>query len=315
MDLIDVKEYIKRIDSVKGADISKLPSGESNDNFLLENDGKKYVLRHSRTDIPSKNFLYNEHIVLLFLESKKISFVPRSIFYDKNKKIHIISYVGSKKLEMNKLVPDQLERLVSNLSKIYFINPDDFVKFCKNRKLKVNKTKSPLYSIRTYGVQRFNYVKKHCNDRSIIDWIEPKLMENVRLTKQRQFSLQNLHFVHGDIPNNIRVDDDEIWIIDWEIARLSYEDNPSYILVYKNISENQRNFIIKKYVKYFKTTYDDLEEKISLDEKTILINDVIWAAMRYVEMRMKDMDGSEKYHKLTLARMKIYDKKYNGSIL
>ena len=65
-----------------------------------------------------------------------------------------------------------------------------------------------------------------CPEKEIIDWIGPRLKENVGYLKTRKWKEGDLIFTHGDLTGaNIVKYGHKLYFIDWERARFVYNVN------------------------------------------------------------------------------------------
>jgi len=76
MSLAEIKNYLIRQGLLRNPVISLLGKGESNLNYLAEEDGHKYVVRITRSDVPSRARFETEHHFMLFMEALGITFAP-----------------------------------------------------------------------------------------------------------------------------------------------------------------------------------------------------------------------------------------------
>jgi predicted Ser/Thr protein kinase len=308
--LAAVNNYLKKINSFKNSEVTTLNKGHNNECFLIRINDMKYVLKRVRTDTITESNLKNEYIVLKFLKTQDITFVPQPVLYDDNERIIIVTYVGKMDSSLKDLKDEQVERLIFNLKEISLIDHKEFDEFCKNSGYKINKPETPLASLKKYGVERFEYVRKNCPDHNIIEWIVPKLEKNIESIKNSKFNNSNIILVHGDLGSNIRIDENDVWIIDWELARLSFENTPAYSFIHGGLSEEQKEFYLKAYAKQFNLSKKELKIKILFDEEIIMVNDVIWAAMRYSTSIKLGKPDWKKYYDLTRERIKKFECKF-----
>jgi len=102
------------------------------------------------------------------------------------------------------------------------------------------------------------------------------------------------------------MENDKIWMIDWEFAAISYGHELAYSKIHSYPTPDQFEFSVKKYASHSGLKEQILYNEIVLEEKVTRVNDVIWAAMKWGENK-KDKNESIKYKELTCKRIKLYD--------
>lgn len=299
-----IKNYCSANKELKDADIILLKHGRNHDVFLLKTSGNKYAAHVGRGERDSGSVLSNSFISLKYLEEKCIDFVPRIISFDNNEDILVETYVGEEHIKFSNLNEKFLDTFVKQLTTIHSLDHKDFQKFCEEEGYAKPKIQMPLDEIQTFGIDRFEIVKRLCADKVVIDWIEPKLKENILLL-ETIVGAQTPILIHGDIGNNTRIENQKIWMIDWEFSRISYWHELAYIKIHSHPSQDQFTYLVKKYSHYSGLSTDDLYKEINVEEKVTRANDVIWAAMKWGEN--KDNEEVTKYKNLTHKRMKLYE--------
>jgi predicted Ser/Thr protein kinase len=312
MSINEIKQYIKQIGLDNKPVISKLGQGESNNNFLIDYGNVKYVLRKSREDSTTKSRLYNENIILKFLEEEGLSFVPKVINYNKNKDILIISFIPGTSCSVKDLSIKQFDTLSKHLKKISNLKFIDFLNFCKKNKFKKPIIDSPEKSFKKYTLAPYKYIYKNEEDSNFLKWAKEKietLTDNNKVNKRKG----KISFNHGDLVDNLMIDKNDVYIIDWEFARFSqsnsYEGNWGYVFAHENVSKKLTEYIITKQAQLSGVKTQRIKQDIFISIQKNILNSTLWAAQRYLEMKAIDMKGWKKYRKLMITRMNCYDKK------
>ena len=300
-----IKNYCSANKELKGADITLLKRGHNHDAFLLKTSNNTYIAHVGRRKKDSGSSLCNSFRSLKYLEAKGINFVPRIISFDNNKDILIETYVGEEHIKFSNLNEKFLDTFAKQLVKIHSLDYKDFQRFCEKGRHSKPKIQTPLDEIQSFGVDRFKIVKRLCRDKAVIDWIKPKLKENILLL-ETMVGAQTPILIQGDIGNNTRMKNQKIWMIDWEFSRITYGHELAYIKIHSHPSTKQFTYLVKKYSHYSGLSMDDLYKEINIEEKITRVNDVIWAAMKWGENK-DDNDDVVKYKNLTYKRIELYE--------
>ncbi len=309
MKINEVKKYLKEIKFCDKAKVKRLSDGYSNHNFLIETEKDKFVLRCNMDEVTSKNRLYNEHVVLKFLEEEKIDFVPRSTFYDKKNKRHIISFICGRRITYGELRKKHVKSFARNLAKATYLKFDNFEKFCKKNNYNKIDKKKKKNSFEIYTLTPFRYVEKNLKDKQLVDWLREKVEINSKL---KFYGRKRKWFAHGDIASNMMVYRNNIYFIDWELARfMSLRRDPTglgYAMPKYSVEKNIRDAIVKEFSKESKIDSVVLNKNIDVTIQRVALNDILWAIERFLKMKMKKLKGWKKYYKLSQERIKNYDR-------
>ena len=299
-----IKNYCSYDKELKDVNITSLKHGQNYDVFLLQTSSNKYVAHVGRGKRDSGSSLSNSFKSLKYLEARDINFVPRIISFDNNEDILVETYVGEENIKFSDLSEEFLDIFVKQLVKIHSLDYKDFQNFCEENGYAILQIQTPLDGIQVFGLDRFKMVQRLCPDQTVINWIEPKLKENVLLLKT-VVRAQTPGLRHGDIGDNIRIENKKIWIIDWELSSISSKRELTYIKIHSCSSPEQFKLIVKKYSYYSGLSINDLYNEIGVKEKVTRVNDVIWAAMKWGENKDNNADAV-KYKNLTYKRIKLY---------
>lgn len=268
--------------------ISELGLGESNLNYLVAANNKKFVVRiNMDTNSPDKS--KREFKALKIVESLHI--YPKAFVLDESKKyisetFVIIEYVEGNSLDKAKKKLDikvirKLAQLVANLHSLKI-------------KKKLPKER-PTYNSWILTIkERINYIKKQRSkyfDNDDFDRLLDKTFSEVRLIAKNA-KYKNIFLIgHGDIcQQNIIVHNGELKLIDWE--SLGLRDPASDIgMIFEgfgiDFSKEQEEEFLKEYLKvrYDKT----LRGRLKTFRPIIQFEQFVWATMHVFEIGEKEM--------------------------
>lgn len=283
-----------------------IKNGYSSDIYELENESGKYIAHIGKAIKDSGSSFLNSFRTLKYLESVGISFVPRALLFLEKEDFLIETFVGKEHVSFVDLDEKHLDIFTRQLVEIHRLDYRDMQKFCEREGLPIPEVLTPLHNIKLYGFDRFEIVQQHCPDKDTVDWIRPKLEENKAiLEKYTENRTPGLRW--GDIGNNTRMEEGNIFFIDWEFASITYGHELSYIKIHSHPSEKQLKLLVEKYSEHSKIPEEELYREIEIGEKVTRVNDVIWAAMKWGQNKADEVE-SEKYKKLTKERIKLYEK-------
>lgn len=206
--------------------ISFIGQGEGHESYLANNITDRVVVRVKRSDTPFISGFQNEHLQLLFLESQNITFAPKSLYYDSQKEVHVISYVEGVDVSFLELDDTQLKTLVSYITQLETIDYKTYLDFLH----KYNNAQPAQAEMQ-------NRIKHNYNNRlaviekrqdlltqEITDFLE-WCKENFTIFIAMVNKIQTIkYYMHGDLrlnngTSNIRVaHDGTVNLIDWEAA-------------------------------------------------------------------------------------------------
>lgn len=142
--------------------------------------------------------------------------------------------------------------------------------------------------------------------------MEERLKENKKAIENQTTTRPLL--VHGDLGDNIRRDDGNLYVIDWELSRFAHGPELGYIIIHGHLDRDQARCLLSSYAREMKRDLKSLEREIARDMKIIKVNDVIWAARRYAQMLERGMEDADKYRKMAFQRKREYREMVNGLI-
>lgn len=284
--------------------------GFNHDIFRLEKGKKLYIAHIGRGRRDSGSSLLKAYRVLKFLEFKKVAFVPRVISYSKKSDILVQTYVGIRNALFKSLSNKGVKQFVAQLYLIHSLDHKEYKKYCKKHNLPIPYIESGKQSIRTYGIDRFNIVKKRCPNKRVTKWIKVRLKKNVnnvyRSSTSNKEHAHKPHICWGDIGGNIRIGGDRMYFIDWEFSSIGYGTELGYIKIHSHPTAKQFRQLVRLYSQHSGVPQKKILENIKLEERITRVNDVIWAAMKWGEA--ETAGDIKKYKKLTFERIKIYRK-------
>ena len=304
-----LEKYCATVDILLNPRITLRKIGYNYDVYYLYTKTGRYVARVEKGKRDSGSSLENANTVQMFLKSKKINFVPKNVKYDREKGIHVETYVGTRDISIKKLDTKLLDCFMKQLSKVHSFQYREIRQFCIKNNFPMLGEITPLGSLQIFGIDRFEIVKKLCPDNKVIAWIKPKLEHNISFLKGMENKGKPFLQV-GDL-TDIRTDGTSTWIIDWEYTSISYGYELSYIKIHVRPSKEKFRTMVRLYAKHSGKLVSDLYEGMEVAERMTRLNDVTWAAMKWGEtdngiMKVGNNKGLS-YEKLTRKRIKLYE--------
>lgn len=275
-------------------------SGLSNSNFIIEENGKKYIVR-SNKDKPSKsiNILENEHHTLKFLESKNINFVPRSIYYDKENNIHILRYLDGKQKRFKNISLPRMQEAIEKLHQINIL-ASEYDKYCKKHKIKQLQPKSEVESIHKQIISKLETVPTIHIFYQYKKWILNRLKKD--FTKYK-INKNKIFLNHGDPADNLIIYKKEIFIIDWEYVRFTYGPGLVHILAHGRLNYDKEKTLLKIYEKISGIPYQELYVKTYTEKMAHYL-------LKIAKILNKKLDADEKETKEHIENIKNLQELY-----
>ena len=304
-----LKKYLEEKLSQKINNISKSGEGENNNTFLIETSVSKYIAKQKKDNVNS-NLLYNEYVILKYLEKEKINFCPKIISYDSSRNILITDYFPGKICLVKNMNKDKLDILLKNLSILHKLKYEKFMNFCNDNKFKIPVLNSTEKHFELVCTTPYNYIKKKCNDKEIYQWIN----EHYKYMKKEILKYKDeLEFVHGDLRENLIEFDNNLFFIDWEFARFTndYLTELADIIVYSDLPKETIDIFVNNYIEKTKLNHNNFIKKLSFALKFVSLGDVLWSANKYLTLKKIKNPNWTKYYNLTnkriLERNKYFD--------
>jgi len=311
MKLTEVKKYLTVKNLFDSPKISRLGKGNNYQVFKIEENGESFSLRMSRTDVLSDNRLRHEFFILKFLNEEGIEFVQKPVFYDRQKKISLLTYVPGKEYAVSGLNKKKLEKFIEQLYVLHSLKYKKFQSFCKKNRFSVGPPQTTSDAVKKYGFKRFDFVLKNVKGLAEIDWVKPKLEDSIAFAKGNDFKTK-LIFNHKDLAGaNIFSDKEKLYFIDWDKGKFlqSIDFGLSYMFIHddKCFKAKQKK-IIKLYSDVAKISEDELWERVNRKFKIIKVNDIIWSLMMFAATKKEGGGDANRYLRLTKRRIKEYEK-------
>lgn len=318
MKISEVKNYLKQKKLFMDCKVRILGRGSNYQVFLIDDATGQFVLRVGRDDVAICNKLENEFHILEFLETQNIDFVARPILWDKKKRISILTFIPGEEKSVSKLTPKRLDLFVRQLIELHSLKLSSYKRFCKKKNINFEQVETPMDAIHQYGIARFDYIKKNCDDRKLVDWIEVRLKANVENIRKTKWTQKQIIFNHNDLAGaNIIVDKNNIRFIDWEHARFLYSTTFGLRHIFNHddgMTRGKREKLIYLYAKYSSKGVREIKRAIQDNFRVSKLNDIIWAVMTYTEMRQKGMRGAEQYMEMAEVRIGEWKKESRKSV-
>lgn len=280
--------------------IEELEKGESNETFQIEDEDRKLIVRISKEG--SEDRISHERDVLQFLEQQNIENVPQVIHYEEDtpleRPILVESSVGGERLDIEDATADQIEKLAEFMAEIHSIPVEKYNEFFgTDYPSSVTLEEELVNDFERYSREPYE------DYRSLTESINQRVEELYRKQKDliEEASEMDLEvpwtFVHGDIPNNIRQDGDEVYIVDWELADVGVP----YIELIEfftsgGVSEEKQKALLEEYERRYELP-EDWRESAELIEKFHGFNSMIWAAKK------KEQRDNSKYNEIFEERL------------
>ncbi|MDO8260462.1 MAG: phosphotransferase [Candidatus Magasanikbacteria bacterium] len=242
----DVNDYLTKKNFFPEFKIIGKRSGLSNCNYIIETPKGKYILRANKIKPSgSTNLLVDEYNVLKFFSELKLDFVPKTVFFDEEKNIHLLSYIEGRKIRFRNISQKGMEQAIAKLYQINLL-ADKFLDYCLKNNLTFKSPKSEVDRLRIRIEKKINDV----NDDSIFSetkkWVIRRLEEDFPRQKIDQ---TRIFLNHGDPADNLILNKGNISIIDWEYSRLTYGPGLVHILAHGSMGKEKEEKLLQFYSK------------------------------------------------------------------
>ena len=305
-----IKKYLEENFPDKNLSIKLIKNGYNQNVYQVTNskDNEKFITRIGNHSRDSGSSLENHIRALMYFEYKNIKYTPKIISYNLKKSISIESFLGTNDLLVENFSSILLKKFANQLVEIHSLEAKDYLSFCKKNKLGSVVVQNLIKEKKTYCIDRFSVVKRLHKDKKLIEFIYKEidsLYKGVAKTKN-----ERPHLIWGDVGNNFRVSGNRLYFIDWEFSRIGYGNELAYIKVHTHLSASQFERLLSFYADASKNSREKLEKDISIEEKKIRLNDIIWAAMKSVQSTTEN--DTKKFDRLTNKRRKLYKQLYGA---
>jgi len=313
MNPITIKHYLTERRLLDHPKVRLLGRGEANSNYLAEDGNRRYVVRIARDDVPHDARFETERHFILFIESLGIKFAPRSICYDSAHELHIVSYIEGADVSVIDLDETQMSIFVDQLKQLNRITYDQYVAWWAKSGQAVQKPQSLAMRNKTNIDKRLHVIRSLADGTSfvkkVLDWAEPKI--DMLYTAQREAPLKTT-FLHDDLRwneggGNIRVTDDGIAFIDWELSGFFENAAPEIGDVLGSIPSTVDKIISKNlYLTYTagEPNVEELNRSIRYGVLWGRLGNPLWAAERYCILQDENHPNAKRYKLLAELGMK-----------
>ncbi len=306
-----LKNFLLRKKLLKNYKINPLAVGNNYYVFTACRQNKKYTIRVGKSTAPKIN-LTRQFVFLSYLQNKNINFAPAPLYFNKKYNLFICQFITGKNLVQKKINKKILYQLATKLATLHRLTYQDFKNFCLSNTLPVFQSEKPWENINIYGWKRFRYIKLHCPEKNFVKWIEPKLEKSSEEIKKIPLNKYSVILDHGDISRaNILLYKNKMTFIDWANVRFLYslDHKLTYLFEHAFFSPTEQKQFLDCYLNllpFIKPT--KLEMLIKKERAALRIRDVIWSTYMYTKSVINKSPDFKKYKKMTLSRIKNYEK-------
>lgn len=294
-------------DAINLSDFSleRMESGESNETFRAEDGDRKLIVRTSKED--SEDRIAHERDVLRFLQKQNMENVPKIVHYEEDTSLSqpviVESYIGHDELDIEEATAEQIRNLANLIAKFHSISVAEYNEFFgTDHPSKVTLEEELAIDFEEYSKKPYEDYRSKADDvDERIEELYGKQQELIEEAGEMDVEVP-WTFVNGDIMNNIRQKDDEIYIVDWELAGVGVP----YIELIEfftsgRVSEEKQEALLEEYERRYELP-EDWRESAELIEKFHGFNSMIWAANK------KEQREEPKYDQMFEERMEQLEK-------
>lgn len=288
----EARSYLNELEGFKDSEIEEVLEGKHNRNFVFTSQSGKYVLRVKKAEQePGK--LENEWKILEFLDEQDIEFAPKTVHFDRNKRVHIVEFVGEEDVELGNLDRDELESWVSNLAKLHSISYQEFTDFCQRKGYEKCRAESRTDIVQKW-ISKVPELEDVPNGDSIVNWVKDRL-EDVKPEIENE-SFERTGLTHGDLAHSTRKGD-QLYLIDWEFAKVTESPELSLVkLVVNEVDREKFSEIVKIYRK--ETGIQNFEHKLEMAEQSERLQTIVWLLERSAKLKEREPEESKRLVKL-----------------
>lgn len=284
-----IKNYLKNLDpkifglkEIKNIKIKKLGLGESNLNYLITINQKKFNFRiNMDPKQPWKS--KKEYQSLKLIEKYKRA--PKAIYLQNSKRYFgqgfiILEYLEGTSLKKRKLTNFLIKDLVKTLAKLHNIKLTKEIKKVRGGKNYKNLLLNELK-------QRLSYIKRKRKKYFLNPYIDKFLLRKYNELKNTKVYSEVLG--HGDIcPQNTILHKNKLMFIDWEDLG-TIDPALEIVRIFEdfNFSEKQQELFLKEYLKLRKEI--NLKERLKDAWKTYFFEVFSWSILHVFEIKEGDM--------------------------
>ncbi|MBC5792418.1 MAG: aminoglycoside phosphotransferase family protein [Nanohaloarchaea archaeon] len=282
MDLRSAREYLRSQGEFDSCNILRKKTGDNNHNYIFESSNNKYVLRRKK-QISEDKSLENERNILKFLEFKEIESVPRSVSYDTDREIHIITFVGQKDVEIGHLNQPDLDEWTKKLLSINRLKFSEYKDYCERKGLDYEEPRTPGENLNELRED----VESLSESNGLIELLKNRLDY---LEKDLQTETPGSAFLtHSDLSNSTRRTGNNFFFIDWEFS--GFNQNPysdlGIILAHSQLNKEKREAIRRKYKEKLDRK-EGFDEKVDAAKQIRHIFNIVWCLQRISKSEKQD---------------------------
>tara|TARA_B110000014_G_C20097522_1_gene575540 strand:- start:115 stop:987 length:873 start_codon:yes stop_codon:yes gene_type:complete len=262
----DIERLIRSIPIWKNEiNIKTIDGGITNQNFLIEENINKYVVRIG-DDIP-EHLVYRSNELIASKAASDIGISPSVIYYEKG--LLVLEYIESTTLSAEE-VRKNIKNIIPILKKIHYEIPKNLY------------GQSLIFWV--FHVIR-NYAKFLKDKKSNHTKILTKLLSQSTILEKSSAPYE-IVFGHNDLlPANFLDDGDKIWVIDWEYAGFN---SPLFDL--GGLSSNN-NFSLKEEIFLLENYFEKkINDKILLQYNSLkcasLLRETMWSMVSEITSKI-----------------------------
>lgn len=314
MNVDELTDYLIGLKLLSSPEISFLGKGESNINYLATDGNAKYVIRTTRGDMPGGSRFEAEHHFMLFIEAHGIEFAPRSVHYDEEQDIHIVSYVEGKDASVADLTVEQTKLFIEQLKRLDSIAYNDYLTWCMKAG-QLPRSPQTLATRKKVNVEDRLYTIDDASSsnsfaQEVVSWAAPKV--EVLDSAEKEASLKTV-FLHNDLRwtdygGNLKISGERLYYIDWELSGFFADAVPEIGDVIGSIPYTAANKPkLRRLYEYYSAEESDREQLDKSIRYGVLwgkLNNPLWAAERYFILARDDHSEVERYRLLAEDGMK-----------
>lgn len=317
MDIPAIQNLLQQEKLMRSPVVTPLGSGEGNENFLASDDTEVLVVRCTRQDIPDKRTLTHEHTQLRFLEHEQITFAPRSLFYDPQREVHVVSFMQGEDTSIAELPDDYVPLFAAQLATLEQLSYDRFRIFCDTTNTPLKEPIPPDVLFEKVGTDWFAVIASHKDQADVagvMEWLEGKHSYVQDVFMQRP---HRVRYRHGDLRwfpggGNLRLNPPHLGFIDWEGAGFVDDCRLELGDVIASLPDPEAyakkiEMLVSEYCKAVSKSEDEVREALDLSIHFSKLTDVLWSAQKFLLLRDAGSAEWQRYHHMTLDRMRMGD--------
>ncbi len=299
MDISSAKEHLKQVKEFESFEILGREDGDNNYNFIFRSRDQKYVLRKKK-QVSEDQSLRNERNILEFLEFKDVVNVPRSVFYDPGKELHVITFVGEEDVRLGQLNEQEIDLWTEKLLEINSLKFDDYRTYCEERNFEYKEPEHPLQKLESLR-EDLNSVSAETELDNLLERIIGDLEEKLGSGDGSEAFL-----THSDLSNSTRRTEQDFYLIDWEFAgfNLNRFSDLGIVLAHSQPSEKQKNRIRRSYRKKLSKS-ENFNEELDNAKRIRHVFNIVWCLKRI--SRSGDEDEVERYRSYVERQRKMLE--------